>query len=210
MRARVAVLFLLGMALLAAIAALHFFSTFDLVDRAARGALRPGEARAFDDLTVTLGRIELAGQVVTGIAWFVWLHRAVANVRAVGGQTAFTPGWAVGWWFIPFANLVQPYRILRSLLNRLDAPSTGLVAYWWGCYLTAGFLGTVASLQRPANLNDLRIFAATFLGLDLIRAAAAVLAVLLVREIEQRIERTARARLTPAPVSPVPAGQATN
>ncbi len=113
-RGSVAIALLLLMALLAAISALHFLSAFDLADRAARSALRPGEAAAFDDLTQTLGRLELAGLILTGIAWFVWLHRSVANARSLGVQTEATPGWSVGWWFIPFANLVKPYRAAGS------------------------------------------------------------------------------------------------
>ena len=67
-RGSVAIALLLLMGLLAAISALHFLSAFDLADRAARSALRPGEAAAFDDLTQTLGRLELAGLILTGIA----------------------------------------------------------------------------------------------------------------------------------------------
>jgi uncharacterized BrkB/YihY/UPF0761 family membrane protein len=105
-RGSVAIALLLLSGLLAAAGALHFFSAFDLASRAARTALRPGEAAAFDDFTLTLGRLELAGSILTGLAWFIWLHRAVANARSLGVPTECTPGWAVGWWFVPFANLV--------------------------------------------------------------------------------------------------------
>jgi hypothetical protein len=202
-RGSVATALLLLMALLAAASALHFFSAFDLADRAARAALRPGEAAAFDDLTQTLARLELAGSVLTGIAWFVWLHRGVANARSLGVQTAATPGWSVGWWFIPFANLVKPYRILRSLFGGVVSGSSTIVGFWWGCYLLAGLVGNFAALQHPETLAALRVYAGSFLLTDVLRVAAAILAALMVWRIDEGTESFARTRAMP---SATPAG----
>ena len=197
-RGSVAIALLLLMALLAAASALHFFSAFDLADRAARAALRPGEATAFDDLTQTLARLELAGSVLTGIAWFVWLHRGVANARSLGVQTAATPGWSVGWWFIPFANLVKPYQILRSLFGGVVSGSSTIVGFWWACYLLAGLVGNFAALQRPETLAALRVYAASFLLTDLLRIAAAILAALMVWRIDEGTDSLARTRAMPS------------
>jgi|SRR2546421_7317235 len=202
-RGSVAIALLLLMALLAAASALHFSSAFDLADRAARGALRPGEATAFDDLTQTLARLELAGSVLTGIAWFVWLHRAVANARSLSVQTAATPGWSVGWWFIPFANLVKPYQILRSLFDGLVSGSGRIVGFWWGCYLLAGLVGNFAALQRPETLAALRVYAGSFLLTDTLRLAAAILAAFMVWTIDEGTESLARKAALP---SAAPAG----
>lgn len=186
----IALLFLMG--LLAVISALHFFTAFDLADRAARSALRPGEAAAFDGTTQTLARLEIAGQIITAIAWFVWLHRVVANARSLGVQTEATPGWSVGWWFIPFANLVKPYRILRSLYDGVVSGGAGIVGFWWGCYLLAGFVGNFAALQRPGTLDALRVYAGSFLLTDALRVAAAILAALMVSTIDEGTEKVAR------------------
>jgi len=197
-RGSVAIALLLLMALLAAISALHFLSAFDLADRAARSALRPGEAAAFDDLTQTLGRLELAGLILTGIAWFVWLHRSVANARSLGVQTEATPGWSVGWWFIPFANLVKPYRILKSLFDGLASGSGRIVGFWWGCYLIAGFVSEFAALQRPETLAALRVYAGSFLLADTLRIVAAILAARMVWTIDEGIDDLAQARAMPS------------
>ncbi len=197
-RGSVAIALLLLMALLAAISALHFLSAFDLADRAARSALRPGEAAAFDDLTQTLGRLELAGLILTGIAWFVWLHRSVANARSLGVQTEATPGWSVGWWFIPFANLVKPYRILRSLFDGLVSGSGRIVGFWWGCYLIAGFVSEFAALQRPETLAALRVYAGSFLLADTLRIVAAILGARMVWTIDEGIDDLAQTRAMPS------------
>src|SRR6185295_7113854 len=53
---------------------------------------------------------------VTGIVWCVWQHRAQRNaIELAYGKLQFTPGWAVGWWFVPFANLVKPFQTVREL-----------------------------------------------------------------------------------------------
>jgi hypothetical protein len=202
-RGSIAIALLLLSGLLAAVAAMHFFSAFDIANRAARAALRPGEAAAFDDLTLTLGRLELAGLILTGIAWFIWLHRAVANARSLGVDTAATPGWAVGWWFVPFANLVKPYRILRSLFDGLVSGSSAIVAYWWGCYLIAGFVGEFAVLQHPDTLAALRVFAGSYFTSEALRVVAAILAALMVWKIDEGTETAARTAATPS-AAPLP------
>src|SRR5687768_18623297 len=41
--------------------------------------------------------------VVSVVVVALWIHRAHANLRDAGvGGLEFTPGWAVGWYFIPF------------------------------------------------------------------------------------------------------------
>jgi hypothetical protein len=202
-RGSVAIALLLLAGLLAAVGAVHFFSAFDLASRAARAPLRPGEAAAFDEFTLMLGRLELASSILTGIAWFVWLHRAVANAQSLGVQTESTPGWAVGWWFIPFANLVKPYRILRSLFDGLVSGSPTIVLYWWGCYLIAGFVGEFASLQHPDTLAALRVFAGSYFTSEAFRFVAAILAAWMVWKIDEGTETAARTAAMP---SAAPAG----
>ena len=71
-------------------------------------------------------RLVVAGDVVpslvsqaTVVVWLVWQHHATANLWSRGlPGLRFTPGWVVGWWFVPFANLVLPYLAMRELDRR--------------------------------------------------------------------------------------------
>jgi hypothetical protein len=77
--------------------------------------------------------------LATPIAFLMWLHRAVRQARALGVDVGATPGWAVGCWFIPFWNMVKPYRVVRDLLRGLGgekalASATHLLL-WWGLWL---------------------------------------------------------------------------
>lgn len=82
----------------------------------------------------------LAGYVIVS----VWIHRISSNTRALVGPRYmdFTPAWAVGWYFIPFANLWKPYQAIRELwtLNFAKHPAhpgeaNALLPVWWFLWL---------------------------------------------------------------------------
>ena len=60
-------------------------------------------------LALAIGLAYLAFSLVflaSVIAVAMWIHRAHANLRDAGADgLEFTPGWAVGWYFIPFSFL---------------------------------------------------------------------------------------------------------
>jgi hypothetical protein len=189
--------------LLAVFGATHWLSGFDLAQRAELGRVRAGETQSFDNDTARLGLVGLVGLIVTATAWFVWLHRAVSNAWALGRQTRFTPGWSVGWWFVPFANLVRPYQIVRSLADELvwtDAP----VLWWWASYIGAGAISNIASRIQPTDVAGFRLFVGSFLAADLLRIVAGVLAIWLIAGIERQMDVVAGAQPTvpPEPQSP--------
>ena len=62
-----------------------------------------------------------------------------------------SPGWSVGWYFIPFANLVMPYRSLKETykasFNSEDWQNT-MISYdlpiWWATFLIGNGLSNVS------------------------------------------------------------------
>lgn len=83
-----------------------------------------------------------------------WIHRMAANTRSLvgAGKMEYTPGWAVGWFFIPFANLWKPYQAMKEVwaLNadggRRDAASAAgvLLPLWWFLWLAWNAVSNVA------------------------------------------------------------------
>src|SRR5690242_12224870 len=43
-----------------------------------------------------------------------WIYRASGNAHTLANDLTITPGWAVGWFFIPFANLVRPFESMKE------------------------------------------------------------------------------------------------
>jgi hypothetical protein len=92
----------------------------------------------------------------------MWIYRANWNARAPGAKNMeFTPGWSVGWYFIPFANLVKPFQAMREIWQASQAPqfedwrqapSSALLPFWWFLWIANGILGQVAlRLSLQAN-----------------------------------------------------------
>lgn len=86
----------------------------------------------------------------TVVVWLVWQHHATANLWSRGlPGLRFTPGWAVGWWFVPFANLVMPYLAMRELdrrSTRSGQPRSAGAAlpWWWAAWLAQSLLPAIA------------------------------------------------------------------
>jgi hypothetical protein len=75
-------------------------------------------------------------QLVAVILFFVWLHRVHVAVRQEQGSTQYTPGMAVGGWFIPFANFVLPFLSMRDVWQRkMGSDRSFIVPVWWVTYL---------------------------------------------------------------------------
>jgi Domain of unknown function (DUF4328) len=93
----------------------------------------------------------------TGILWLIWQHKAQCNLYARGVPgLRYTPGWVVGWWFVPLASFVWPYLCMRELFGNAGVPveagmpprsgSDWRVPAWWIAYLGSSLLLIVAFL----------------------------------------------------------------
>src|SRR5688572_8646757 len=83
----------------------------------------------------------------------MWIHRGHANLREAGiDGLEFTPGWAVGWYFIPFANLVMPFKAMRELWSAsrgahdpFGGQAPPEVKAWWAAWIVGNILSSVGS-----------------------------------------------------------------
>jgi hypothetical protein len=161
------------------------------------GILTPEEARDFHDSTAFAGLVYLGSALATAIAYLVWLSRTVDNVPKLrGGTPSVTPRWSIGWWFIPFANLVKPYQIVRDLHDRLaiGASSGGgwIVLAWWVSWVLGSVISQLAiRLPEPTSpdaLSTLFSIQATGYALALL---GAILGIVVVLRIQWRADERA-------------------
>jgi hypothetical protein len=111
------------------------------------GGLAPSEAaRTYLWLSSLLSVPVVLATGLSALFFLRWLRLAVRTARMLGLEPGTTPGWAVAWWFIPLANLYDPYLVVRGLrLSLGGAPKTGAaVTAWW----TAWVLGGIAWLVK--------------------------------------------------------------
>jgi hypothetical protein len=175
----------------------------------------PGTESLFRDQVPGVGS---AGQAVfsllagsVGIAaivlWLVWQHRSQANLGALGASgVKYSPGWAVGWWFVPVANFAMPYLTMRELQKASD-PTAGAIDWrargtrallwlWWGAWLAYIALVSAAVTQVvsfPATVNQWATRDVLLIASGVLEAVAAALAILVVRDITDRQEAKHRA-----------------
>lgn len=107
----------------------------------------PEEFTAADGAMAVLGVAMIVGLICSVIVFSMWTHRVVANAHAFGGAwSVITPGWAVGWYFIPFANLVKPYHALKEAWQSTHNSETvpAVMPTWWALWIITNILSNIS------------------------------------------------------------------
>lgn len=123
---------------------------------------------AEDTASTVMGLSVLVGiaAAVLFIIWTFQMSRAVA--RYGPHDRKWTPGWAVGGWFIPFANCVIPLLVMveNEKIATAASRSNGDVRAWrsvpvwpgtiiaWCVYIGGGFLVSIASDSLSVTDSD--------------------------------------------------------
>ncbi len=158
------------------------------------------------------------------IVLMVWLYRADKNLRAFGVEKLdYTPGWAVGWWFVPVLNLVRPYQVMREIWlasnpdfvgDRHDqwrkGPTGKFILIWWlatlvwicsavavGIYQCAWLLGGkfhAAWVLERGNVEHASESSLLQTGLDLAGIASCIMLCVVIWRIDNR-QRAAHAKV---------------
>lgn len=173
----------------------------------------PAEADAVDAFYGITAVGGLLLYLATGVVFIIWFHRVRLNAEPLGSgwPQRFSPGWAIGSWFIPLANLWIPMRIAVDVWNASDpgarhgGPSpawpggggprgpaggvggAGLVLCWWlawvGGYLLSGLTRAMDTTTEVTDYGGMQaVYAVEMAGL-VVGVAAGVLAILVVRRI---------------------------
>jgi hypothetical protein len=100
----------------------------------------------------TVFAVQAVTSIVAMVAWLTWQSRATENAWATHAAMRVTPGWAVLWWFIPFANMGKPAGAVSQLVRSTDPATRSrrgddlLVVVWWAAFLTGQILTYVGFL----------------------------------------------------------------
>lgn len=189
----------LGAALVNRISVIHAIRDGDV------GAVFGRASDADDFVNGSAGFFAIA-ELIVGVLFIVWIFRTAKNNEALGRDAPrFGPGWSIGAWFIPLANLVIPVLIAQDLWRGSDAATpraagdwrrasgSWLVASWW-LFWVLSFVRYFAGGTRVENgsLDDIeRSNVVALVGVGL-TAVAAVLAVCVVRALTRRQLETLR------------------
>ena len=136
-----------------------------------------------------------------------WIFRAAWNVRHLGAKRLdISPGMAVGWYFVPFANLVFPFRAMREIWLASHDPmgwretSVSLISGWWGLWLVSGIVNHIG-LRATLSAETVQQLHTT----ELLSIAGYTLSAgtsLLFIRVVQGVQRAQDRAQVPAPPSP--------
>ena len=97
----------------------------------------------------------LVGNLVVFVASVVfvgrWILQAHKNLRNAGYENEFTPGWALGWFFVPLMNLFKPFQ------GGVRRGGTGL-GLAIAAELVKGHGGRLELVRTSAEGTEFRIF----------------------------------------------------
>ena len=80
-----------------------------------------------------------------------WIYLACRNALAMGAQgMTVSPGWAVGFYFVPIANLILPFQSMREIWKASSNPADwelikppARIALWWTFWIISNIAGTI-------------------------------------------------------------------
>ena len=217
-RARAAVACFLVTILLLVASTWHDFALLDLAKRAAIGRATEAEGAALDRAEVWIALGQVLALLGTAVAFCMWLHRTYANLVSAGvSGLKYTARRSVEAFFIPFVNLVRPYRVVDEvwlasrglaagsalLTSDRDRESDWAVGVWWVSMLLGNGYARYTSvlLDTAKTPADFERYAGQSIVADGVTLIAAAAAILLVRSISgwQEGARAADSRQLPAP-----------
>ena len=191
------------------------FVTIGVMKRVIAGETVPqADLTAIDLRTGGIGLLTLILLLAAGVLFCFFMPRANRNASSFGSFMNISPGWAAGWFFIPFANLWMPYQAMREIWQGSDpdpsvpkaaAPVSGLIKWWWGMYLAHNIGGWMVALASKGakQAQDLINSSSVDMVDSVLSIIAALLAAATVRAVARRQdERYKRSRSgSPLPVS---------
>lgn len=168
-----------------------------------------------DAVTCIVGQVQFFLAIATGITFLRWIYISNKNLWVLSGESMrFTPGWSVGWFFIPIANLYKPYQVMKEIWrvsHKSNVTDHAVVGWWWALWLISTYLGQFAFklTMRAEVAGDYAASAMTYIISDGIYVILSVVALAMVTRIgaaysRNNLEPTGATYRGSAAVSPPP------
>lgn len=178
----------------------HDFALMSLVRRAVAGQVTPAEAAGLDNAGAVILLAYVLTVVVTAVAFCMWIHRSYANLVSAGvSGLKYTPRRAVEGFFIPFVNLVRPFRVVNEVWGASRNLASGAalvpsdaqknshwaVGLWWVSMLIGNGYDRITSsmLDAARTPADYQRYAGQSVAAHIVTLIAAAMAILIVRTV---------------------------
>ncbi len=167
---------------------------YELLGRmASEGPWTEEEAAANDTRELAVTGVTLVWQLVMAIPFLKLLGRFNHNAWSFGAKgMKFTPGWTVGWFFVPLANLIQPVLAVQELW-RVSQQGEGawaaraaspIVGTWWGLWIARNVLGQLSrAISKGEGLEPIQTATLVDIANLLVSLILSGVAILMLKQI---------------------------
>ena len=144
--------------------------------------------------------------IITSIVFLVWFYRAYKNIHSFGLEgIKHSPGWAVGYWFVPFLNFIRPYQIAQEIWRasesineskekiwrHLDVPP--VIGWWWATFLGSSIIERFFTSSTTLAINPEEFLRSQWMWVvsdlfDVIAAYVAIRMVNLISDTQGKIQ----------------------
>ena len=145
--------------------------------------------------------------VVTAVVFGIWIVRSNKNVRALGAKNlSASPGWALGYFFIPILNLWKPFEAMNELWYASHDPrnlemafkeKSQVVGRWWGFFVLQFPAAQLAEKSWDAAETSEQMQKADlfYIGVAIIEIVCCVFAIALISKITIAQEKSSKEAL---------------
>ena len=151
------------------------------------------QANANDLRQQLIGIIQFSIFIITSIVFLRWICFSNSNSRSLGASgMQFTPGWTIGYYFVPFLNLYKPYRAMKEIWKTSKDPKNwemvktpSFFPQWWTLWLISNILGNISFRlsMKAEELNELFVSSSVTLASDLVDIPLTLIAIKMVSQI---------------------------
>lgn len=130
--------------------------------------------------------------VIGGVLCLRWIHRMAYNARIKARVMQFTPGWSVGWYFIPIAYWWKPFQAMKEIWEKSveqagpeGREAARLLGTWWTLWIIESILGNASFRMTMGAAGIERVLAANFVTLlsDVVDIPLCIVFILMIRRL---------------------------
>ncbi|WP_192347076.1 DUF4328 domain-containing protein [Algoriphagus sp. Y33] len=125
--------------------------------------------------------------ILAAISFLFWFRRAYFNLHQKLKTLEFNEGWAVGSWFVPFLNLVRPYKIMKELYSEsafwlkmkgidVERDHDRYLLAWWILWIISTVVGRIVSKMAEDTLDDMIELTQVAIGAGILEIIVGLLA----------------------------------
>jgi hypothetical protein len=149
-------------------------------------------ANADDSRQTLLGGIWGVSMFATIFFFCLWLYRVDNNALSFHPkETKNTPGWSIGWYFVPFVNLYAGHESMQEIWKVSKNPSywkeelsSTLIKWWWFFWISSNILFTIASkMEKTKDIDSIMNVSLINISGYIGQAICAYLLILIIKEI---------------------------